>query len=157
MESVNVDLIEYHGVNNYPYRDIKNFKQVNNDYILCIPDINPNIKQIVKVWVESFVIDKEIVKTPKGLSLEGQNLTGYKLLVCGDINIRIEYVDCDKIQGVHIANSKFPICEDIVLSKDFNSNSLLSTSVIIEDIFSEQVDLRCIYNNITMLIVADVC
>ncbi len=157
MGSINRDLIEYHGINNCSYKDIKNFKQVSNDYMLCLPDAKPNMEHLVKVWVDSIVIDKEIIKTPKGTSFEGQNLTGYKLLVCGDIHLKVEYVACDKTQSIHTAHSTFPICEYVVLPKDFNFNSLISASIIIEDVFSEQVDSRCLYNNITMLVVADVC
>jgi hypothetical protein len=157
MGKINRELIEYNGISECPYTDLPNFKQVNTDYIFCIPDQKPDIEQITKVWVDGCIIDTEIIKTPEGTSLEGQNLTGYKLLVCGDINLKIQYVACESSQGVHNAHTTFPFCGYVVLPKDIGPNAIVKASIAIEDIFSEQMDLRCIYNNITMLIIADVC
>lgn len=157
MGKVTRDLIEYNGVMNCAYDNISYFKQINEDHIFCLPKEKPNIEQIVKVWGEACIVDKEVIKTPIGTSVEGQNITGYKLIVCGDISLKIEYVACDLTQSVHTAHTKFPFCGYVVLPKDTNLNLIIKPSVSIEDIFSEQMDLRCIYNNITLIIVADIC
>lgn len=157
MEKIQRNLIEYNGISKCGFKDLPHFRQVNVDYIFCIPEQKPNIEQVVKVWAEPCVMDTEIVKTPVGTSLEGQNITGYKLLVCGDMKLKIEYVACEKTQSVHTAHTTFPFCGYVVLSKDINPNAIIKASAAIEDIFSEQIDLRCVYNNITMMIIADVC
>lgn len=157
MGSIQRDLISYNGISTCFYNDLENFRQVNIDHIFCIPDQKPNIEQIVKVWADACVISREVVSTPIGTSLEGQNLTGHKLLVCGDIDLKIEYVACESSQSVHTASTKFPFCGYIVLPKGTNPNAMIKASVVIEDIFSEQIDCRCIYNNITMMIIADIC
>lgn len=157
MGKVNQDLIEYNGISSCIYGDISYFKQFSVEHVFCIPKEKPNIEQIIKVWGEACILDKEIINTPVGTSVEGQSITGYKLLVCGDISLKIEYVACEPTQSVHTAHSKFPFCGYIVLPKDTNLNAIIKATVSIEDIFSEQMDLRCIYNNITMIIVADIC
>ena len=156
MEKANRDLIEYNGLSYCAYEGISNFKQLNVDHIFCIPKEKPNIEQIVKVWVEACIVDKEIIKTPVGNSIEGQNITGYKLLACGDISLKIEYVACEPAQSMHTAHTKFPFCVHVVLPKDTNINAIVKATVAIEDILSEQMDLRCIYNNITMIVVVDI-
>lgn len=157
MGIISRDLIEYNGISTCHYENLPNFKQVNIDYIFCIPNQKPDIEQLVRVWADACVIDTEVIKTPIGTSLEGQNMTGYKLLVCGDISLKIEYVACELTQSVHTAHVKFPFSGYTVLPGDINPHSLIKASVSIEDIFSEQIDLRCIYNNITMMIIVDVC
>lgn len=157
MSKITRDLVDYHGINTCPYKDLPNFNQINTDYVFCIPDVKPDIEQIVKVFADSCVVETEIVKTPIGTSLEGQNITGYKLLVCGDIHLKVEYVACNTSQSVHSAHTKFPFCGYVVLPKNTNPNAIIKASIAIEDIFSEQMDCRCIYNNITMMVIADVC
>lgn len=157
MSKVQRNLIEYNGISKCSYNNLPNFKQVNLDYIFCIPESKPNIEQIVKVWADGCVINTEVVKTPIGNSLEGQIVTGYKLLVCGDINLKVEYVACEASQSMHTAHTTFPFCGYIVLPQGVNPNSIIKASIAIEDILTEQMDLRCIYNNITMLLIADIC
>lgn len=151
------DLIEYNGISTCKYSNLKNFKQINVDYIFCIPEQKPDIEQIVRVWADGCVVNTHLVKTPIGTSLEGQNVTGYKLLISGDISLKVEYVACEPTQPVHTAHTKFPFCGYVVLPKDTNPNAVINAGVDIEDILSEQIDLRCIYNNITMMLIADVC
>lgn len=151
------DLIEYNGISMSAYKNMPNFKQMNKDFMFCIPDAKPDIEQIIRVWVDGCVIGTQLVKTPVGTSLEGQTVTGYKLLVAGELNLKVQYVACNTVQSVHTAHTTFPFCADVVLPADTNPNAIVRASIAIEDIFSEQLDCRCIYNNITMMIVADVC
>lgn len=157
MGTIQRNLISYTGISNCKASNILYFKQLNIDYTLCIPNKKPNIDQIVRVWVDTDVIDTEIIKTPICTSIEGQVLTGYKLLVCGDIKLKIEYMACDTTQSVHTAHTSVPFCGDIVLPSNININSLIKSSVLVEDITSDRLDCRCIYNNITMMLIADIC
>ncbi|MEG0578328.1 MAG: DUF3794 domain-containing protein, partial [Niameybacter sp.] len=131
--------------------------QINTDFTFCVPTQKPDIEQITKVWAKPCIVQKKIVKTPKGVSLEGQNITGYKLMVVGDIQYKVEYVANEATQSLHTAHTTIPFCGYIVLPEKFNVNSILTTSIILEDIYSEQVDIRCIYNNVTMMLVTDLC
>lgn len=151
------NLISYHGISTCNFSDLVYFKQLNIDYMFCIPNQKPDIEQIVKVWVDTDIIDTEVIKTTKGTSMEGQNLTGNKLLVCGDIHFKFEYITCDSTKTVHSAHTVVPFCGYVVLPENINSNEIIKTSVVVEDIFSDIVDSRCIYNNITMMLVADIC
>lgn len=156
MAKVHRDLIEYNGIDRCPFNS-DFFKQINLDFIFCIPEQKPNIEQILKVWVKPCIVHQEIVKTPVGLSLEGQNVTGKKLMISGDMKIKIEYVACSSEQPVHTAHTVFPFCSYVVLPSDFNENAIITASALVEDVLSEQMDLRCIYNNITMMVIADIC
>lgn len=157
MSKVIRDLIEYNGITVSSYKNMPNFKQMNTDYIFYIPDEKPDIEQIIRVWINADIIDSQLVKTPVGTSLEGQTVTGYKLLVSGDISLKVQYVACNAVQSVHTAHTKFPFCGYVVLPPDTNPNLMIKACIAIEDICSEKMSCRSIYNNITMMIVADVC
>lgn len=157
MGKVERNLIEYNGIGTCKSNNIPNFRQMNLDYVFCIPSQKPDIEQVVKVWVTPCIISQKILKTPKGTSLEGQTVTGYKLLIDGDITIKVEYVALETEQSLHTAHTTIPFCGYVVLPKDFNTNAIVRASALVEDIYSEQLDLRCIYNNITMMLIADVC
>lgn len=151
------ELVEYHGINKCEYGKLPYFKQINKDFTFCIPVQKPNIEQMVKVWVKPNIVEQKIVITPVGTSLEGQRITGYKVMVMGDIVYKVEYVALEECQSLHTAHITIPFCGYIVLPEEFNPNSIVVTSVGVEDIHSELVDTRCIYNNITMMLIADLC
>ena len=149
------NLIEYHGITTCKYEDMPYFKQVNVDYTFCVPPQKPDIEQIVRVWATPSIKEKKIVNTPKGISLEGQQVTGYKLMVAGDIEYKVQYVANETTQSLHTAHTTYPFCGYVVLPEKFNPNTMIEASVAIEDIYSDQMDLRCIYNNITMMVIVD--
>lgn len=157
MAKVTKDLVEYYGISTFKDETQKNFKQMNVDYTFCIPKEKPNIDQLLKVWAETTILSSILLKTPVGTSLEGQVVTGYKLLVTGEINIKIEYIACDYVGSVHTAHTTFPFSGYIVLPADTNPYSIPRVCVIVEDVFSENLDCRCVYNNITMALMSDVC
>lgn len=154
MASVVRGLIEYNGIDDCMTNNIKNFKEVNFESTFCVPCQKPNIEQIVKVYGKTEILRYEIVKTPIGVSLEGQKVTGYKLLVCGDIKYKIQYVADEATQSVHTFHQCMPFCGYIVLPEKFNKDSYINPVSLIEDISVEQIDERCVYANITLLLIA---
>ncbi|MGL4772520.1 MAG: DUF3794 domain-containing protein [Clostridium sp.] len=156
MSSIVRGLIEYTGIDTCIRSNIKNFRQVNFESTFCVPCQKPDIEQIVKVSGKTSIYKFEIVKTPVGISLEGQEVTGYKLLVSGDINYKIQYVANEPTQSVHTFHQTVPFCGYIVLPKNFNKGSYINPSALIEDIALEQIDERCVYTNITLLLIADI-
>lgn len=152
------DLIEYNGINTCPVKNNKTtFNQFNIEQEFCIPNQKPNIEQVTRMWAKGEIVDYEIVKTPVGTSIEGQTVTGYKVLVCGDLKLKVEYVACEAAQSVHTAHVSYPFCAYAVLPEDLNVNARIKPNIVIEDIFAEQMDKRCIYNNITLMLLVDVC
>lgn len=156
MKSTTRDLIEYYGISAYP-KFIECFNQTNVDSIITIPIQKPDIDQVIKVWVDYKLLNKQIIKTPKGTSLEGQNLTGNTLFISGDLIIKIEYIACESVQGIYTTESKVPFATSVVLPDGFSSHSLVNADIIIEDILCDHLDQRSIYTNTTMMAVANTC
>lgn len=157
MATTNRELIAYEGISTCTPKDLKYFNQVIQDFTFCVPVQKPDIEQIVKVWTTPCIRTQKIVKTPKGTSLEGQQVTGYKLMVVGDIHYKVEYVALECEQSLHTAHTVIPFCGYIVLPEKFSLNNFITASVLVEDAHAEQLDKRCIYNNVTMMLVADLC
>lgn len=156
MATVMRNLIQYSGIDTCNYTN-GTFKQFNVDNTFCVAVIKPDIEQIIKVWANAKICNYKIIKTPKGKSLEGQTLTGYKLIIMGEVEMKYEYVALEKEQSTHISHNVIPFCEYVVMPKEFNPISLTSPTILIEDIHSEQLSNRCIYSNITMMLNADIC
>lgn len=157
MDSYMNGLIEYQGIDDCSFSNPDIFKQTNIDNTFYLPIQKPDIEQIVKVKAESKIDNYKIVRTPVGVSLEGQRVTGYKLMACGEVTLQYSYVANKEDQSMHSATNIIPFCEYIVMPEDFNPFLTISPLVLIEDIYSEQLDMRCIYNNITLMIVVDLC
>ncbi|MGL5415746.1 MAG: hypothetical protein ACRDDY_16395 [Clostridium sp.] len=149
------ELIEYSKIDICPTKSKSMFKQINLENIFCIPSQKPDIEQIDKVWIDSTIIDYDIVKTPIGESLEGQRLTGNKVLVCGKINLKFQYTANEETQSVHTVHNCYPFCAYVVLDSDINTRSRIYPSILIEDVLAEQTDLRCIYTNTTLLVIVE--
>lgn len=156
MGTVIRNLIQYEGGEECNYTNGA-FRQMNVDNIFCLPIVKPDIEQIVKVWVDANICKYELIKTPIGTSLEGQNLTGYKLMIMGEIKVKYEYVALEETQSVHTAHNIVPFCGYIVMPEVFNPKSIVYPMVLVEDIHSEQVSNRCIYTNVTIMLNSDIC
>lgn len=148
-------LIEYNGIGQCNIHSLKSFKQVSKDYIFKKQECNPDIKQIMKVWVDVEIDEQKMVKTPKGESFEGQILTGYKLLVCGNIKTKIEYVGCSPYENIHTVYSIIPFSTSVTLKENINPYSFIKVSPCVEDIFVEKINDETVYGNINMLIIVD--
>lgn len=159
MSSVVKNLIKYEGIK--PCINLsgnpKNYKQTNLDGMQNIPDCKLDIEQIVKVWGKINIEHHEVIETPIGTSIEGQHLTGSKMLIVGDVKLKIEYVACDEDRGVHSAHIIVPFCEYIVLPEGGCHNYYMYPESYIEDISVNLLDPRTFFYNIMILFVAKVC
>lgn len=157
MSKVTNQLIEYNGIEKCMSSNNKYFKQENIEDVICIQYQKPDIDQIVKVWVKSNIDEYNLVKTPVGTSLEGQIMTGNKLMVSGEMDIKYQYVSCEADQSVHTAQGIIPFCMYLVLPKKYTSVNSIFPRIVIEDIFSKQTSCRKIYNNLTLILIVDLC
>lgn len=137
--------------------DITAFKQFNIEETVCVPPQKPDIEQVLRVISNVDIISTRVIKTPVGTSLEGEILTGWKVVVEGQINQLIQYVaDCPD-QPSHAAHFIVPFSTFIVLPEDFVIGTPLTVTPFIEDIFVEQLDSRCVFKNTTLLITVELC
>jgi len=158
MANVTRKLIEYQGIAS-PLPSLTSplapFKQFNVQETLDIPEAKPDIEQVVTVKADLDIVKTTLIKTPSQVvSLEGQKLTGWKLVVEGHIKQVIQYVADEPMQSVHAAHFTVPFSTYVILPPDFEEGTLVDIKGYIEDIYAEKLDLRRIFKNITILLVA---
>jgi hypothetical protein len=153
------NLIEYEGLADYlPVYPNKYgaFKEFNIEEMLEIPSAKPDMEQILKISVDTIINSTKVIETPLGKSLEGQKITGKKIIIKGKLLQKIEYVADELTQSVHAAHFNIPFCTFIVLPEDYEEEDSIYVTSYIEDILIEHLDKRNIYKNITMLLDAEI-
>lgn len=157
MTSIVKDLIEYIGISDNIPDDSSVFKQINVEKTHCLPPVKPDIEQIVKVISKLVIKSTKVIKTPSGISLEGQKLTGFKVVIEGELKQKIQYVADIPTQTVHAAHFNIPFSTYIVLPADFVLGTPVTVNGYIEDVYAHQMGKKCIYINTTILFTADFC
>lgn len=148
--------IEYKGINKYISNNMENFAQFNVSYIFQIGSENKDILNISKVEVKSDVTYFEVINTPKGISLEGQCLTGKKMILCGDLNFKIEYISDGSNQNIEVRHTKVPISVCISIDNEDYDFIGLYPSFSIEDIYCRKENNKDVYINVTLVGIVDV-
>jgi hypothetical protein len=152
MATIVKGLIEYDGLTDCLPKYPLAFKEFTTEEEFEIPEAKPDIEQIVKVSARVNIIDTSVIKTPISMSLEGQKLSGWKLVVEGEILQKIEYVADEPTQKVHAVHNNKPFSSFIVLSPSYKAEDSVNVVPYIEDIFLMQRGKRKIYKSLTILL-----
>ncbi|WP_024615452.1 hypothetical protein [Clostridium sp. Ade.TY] len=140
--------------------EVKYFKEEIINEVLTLPDKKPNMERMLKPLVSISVEDKKLIKTEKGLSNEGQNLTGWKLVVKLRIKEKITYVADRCTQSVHAAHYEtiqnlfiiLPEKIDGELVCDLFKKSKLSITPYVECVEARMLDNRSIHKCVMLLV-----
>jgi hypothetical protein len=156
--SIMRNFIEIEGINGKCIpKEVASFKQFNVEETVCIPLAKPDIEQIIKIIVNAEIKSTRVIATPVGTSLEGQVLTGWKLIVEGRVNEAVQYVADLPDQPSHAAHFSIPFSTFVVLPANFVPGTPVTVTPFIEDVYAGQVGKRCILENITLLLTAEFC
>lgn len=141
--------------------DPKYFTEISIPETIKIPEIKPDMEQLVEVIVQAEIMSMRLVDTPCMKSYEGQMLSGKKLILELKLKEKVVYVADEADQPVHAAHyeevmrSVFIIVPKSVDGKSIElllkSNKVRVTPYI-EDIYAVQKDKRTVFKNITLLI-----
>ncbi|WP_297517827.1 GEVED domain-containing protein [uncultured Clostridium sp.] len=129
-----------------------NFKQLNIESYLTVPDAKPEIQTINIIKGNIEIKSSHVIKTAPNISNEGQYLTGYKLVVSGCLNLIVEYTGLNALQAVHSTHYSIPFSTFVILPEDYIIGSKFDVQGILEDIYHKQVDAREFFTNVTTLI-----
>lgn len=156
------DLIEYSGAELLSKTSCKlkpnsTFKQSTIDVNFCIDEYRAYVKDILKVNISTKVKEVKVVKTPVGTSVEGQTITGNKLMIIGEFILKTTYITETKDKQVESTTVIIPFCDYIVLPISFESLTSVKPDIYIEDMYVKNIDGKCIFGNITYLAQADIC
>ncbi|AOR23340.1 hypothetical protein [Clostridium taeniosporum] len=143
----------------------KYFKEEIFSEILTIPEQKPDMERILKVLVSPEIVDINLVETEVGYSNEGQNLTGYKLVVELNIKEKITYVANEKTQSVHAAHFENMKSIFVVIPKEINGQDVcelvranrISVTPYIEAAKATMLDCRRIHKCVMLFVDVKFC
>lgn len=155
MSCIVKNLIEYSGIaDEYP-KCPKAFTEISVEENISIPEMKPDMEQIIKIISEVNILHKQLVKTPIGESVSGIISTGRKLIIEAVIRQKILYVADEPSQTVHATEyekvfSSFIILPPVCRHHSKNMFESISVDPYIEDIYAKLVNNRTIFNNTTI-------
>lgn len=132
---------------------------------LIIPIQKPDIERILNVLVSVDIEDMNLIETEVGMSNEGQNLTGYKLVIELKIREKVTYVATDTCQSVHSAHYETMKSTFVILPKEYNGEDVCSivragriqVNPYIEATKAKMLDLRTIHKCVLFLVDVRFC
>ena len=134
------------------------FKQFNIYDNILLDDINRCINDIDVTIPKVDIYFVKVIDTKKGVSLEGQYLSGKKLIVLGNIflNLVINYYadsrknNCKTVSEV--VNVCLPFSEFIIVPNKLYDCKEISIRYLIEDVTTRNLCDKKIFISVTMLI-----
>ena len=155
MKSITRNLIEYIGISEYLPTDIESFKQVYIKNDITLNENKADIDSISKIIAKARILNTRIIKTPKGISLDGYKLTGYKLLVEGSIYYKIQYANSNENLSLNLIDIDTRFLAFVIMPENFMLGDNFSSSIFIEDINAEILSERKISINTSLLIISE--
>ena len=111
--------------------------------IITIPLDCSDIAEVVDYNVSTNLYSVYAISTPIGISNEGQQLTGSKLMVCGNICVNANFISCVPEEPVHSLRNVIPFCTFLVIPTITDANYQLSdVNDTLEGITIEKVNER---------------
>ncbi|WP_432401978.1 SPOCS domain-containing protein [Wukongibacter sp. M2B1] len=148
MSSTVEALIEYLGISNNLPKAPSSFKQVNLQEIITLSKNAPDINEILKITVDTDIIETRAIKTPRGTSFDGKILTGWGLIIENQLEVKIEYSTNDLVkQSIHIVYSTIPYSSFIVLPIHFKPSHSIKASGYIENLYTKGLNKRQVFLN----------
>lgn len=157
MDRLATSKVRYTGISTYIPYDISSITQSNISKVFKLDEQYCEVDEVLKVCVDSNIINSRLVKTAQGTSLEGQYLTGWKYISEGVFNIRIDYCGNNPESSIYTYKNQIPFNCSISLAEDTNYNWKIVESIFIEDIFSQVIDSREILISINYIFAAENC
>ena len=149
-------LVEYHGISENIPTNLRSFKTIALDSITEIKEGAPDIEDILKVRVNGEIENSRVIKTAIGVSIDGQELTGWKLVIYGEIKVKVDYSSSSQGPAIYVSNFLLNFSSFITLSNKTSINSRIYPNVFIEDIHVKKLDAKKLFTTATIIITADV-
>lgn len=100
------------------------FKEDLISKIVSVPPQKPDIKNIIRIISDISILEIELIETEVGKSNEGQNLSGYKLVVKIKIEGKILYARDGLCSSVHSTHFEAVQSNFIVLPNEYNGENI---------------------------------
>ena len=132
--------------------EIKYFKQFNVYETLQFPYKHINLQIPIEAITKLDIKSTKIIDTFQGTSIEGQYLTGKKLIVLGTLNIKllIPYWDCKP--KIRLQYMNLPFSTFIIVPKEICEDQPINLKYLIEDSTAKAITTHSILVSETILL-----
>ncbi len=133
---------------------LSTFKQIDVEDHLELTSNKPDVELINNIGGQVKLLKSYIIETPKGTSLDGQTLTGSKLIIHAYLDLTVEYTSSDTDSKICTANYCLPFSTFIILPETVLPNTPVHIDSNIENIFYRVVNNRCFFVCTSLLVIA---
>jgi hypothetical protein len=131
--------------------EIKYFKQINLYKTLSLPYRCLQLDEPIDVVSKIDIISAKFIDTPQGTSIEGQHLTGKKLIVLGNLNTRLflRYTNCKT--KVFLKEDNIQFSTFIIVPKQVCEAQPIDLRYLIEDVTVKAIEKYKVLVSATIL------
>lgn len=133
-----------------------NFKEITLDNMLCMPDHNPPLEDVVEISAQADIYNYRIVKTLKGISNENKTLTGYKAIVTGILKTFLEYTSKTSTSKVYSTSYESKFSTFLILPEEYIDGTPLELNSFVDAVYYNIMNNRTIFSTISLHIDAKV-
>ena len=141
------------------------FKEFICEEKVQIPCQKPDIEEVVSIIVEPEIFSLRVIDTPKGLSQEGQYLSGKKVSIEIKLRQKIMYISKTLEQSVHVVENECYKSTYIVIADKLYGNKIedlintkyITPKITVERANGKKIDDRNIFKSITLFIELKLC
>ncbi|SHK09157.1 protein of unknown function [Clostridium cavendishii DSM 21758] len=146
-------------INLMNYKDV-NWKEINMVDSLTLPEDSLDIRKINSIIVGCSIQKKQLIHTPMIKNtpienLEGEIMTGFKLMIQGEVDEKIFYTVDNEEQLIRACEFRLPFYTAITLDKETQINDTYYVQSYIENLYTKVINQREISNNITIFLNAE--
>ena len=135
---------------------ISSFRNTEKDEYLSISEPKPEMDEIDMAIGEIFILGYYVISTSDVKSIEGQVLTGHKVILYGYIKEVIEYITSENEKSVYSETYEIPFSDYIILPKDFKYGNQIEIEGKVEDIYNKKINSRNFFSSIIMTFIAKI-
>ncbi|MEG0013668.1 MAG: hypothetical protein RR324_02405 [Cellulosilyticaceae bacterium] len=155
----------YHCAQSILPKTPKYFKEEMICDVLNIPAQKLDMERLLDVMVWPEVMSMNVIETPKGVSHEGQKLTGIKLSIELNVKSKLTYVADEPTQSAHAAHyetlkSVFVVLPEQVGDKKICELIRADRIVVIpyvESVCARMLDARAVYQGVMLFVDVQIC
>ncbi|MEG0710726.1 MAG: DUF11 domain-containing protein [Niameybacter sp.] len=128
------------------------FKQVSLEQSLELPLDKPDIDVINTIGGQISLLKSYIIKTPKGIAIDGQTLTGSKLMVHALFEMSVEYASNEIDSCICTAHYTLPFSTFIILPENATPSANVPIDAKIQNVSWRVLNNRCFFACASILV-----
>ena len=134
--------------------NLPSFKEFSIEENIMLPEIKEDISSVENINTDINIKNYHVIKTPIAKSNEGSVLSGYKLIIYGNLSQVIRYSAKKSNAPIHSFEYEIPFSTFIILPSDYKYQSKIQIEVKEQYTHFNLLNARMIFENVNILLIA---